>query len=69
MERMGFGHNWCSLVLRCISSVNFSILLNGKPEKKFAPLRGLRQGDLLSPYLFLFVSKLLSLLIMRACEK
>lgn len=56
-------------MLRCISSVNFSILLNGTSGKKFAPSRGLGKGDLLSPYLFLFGSEIFSILISRVCDQ
>lgn len=69
MQRLRFGQAWCKLVLRCISSVNFCILINGNPRKKFAPSRGLRQGDPLSPYIFLFVSEVFSLLISRVCDQ
>lgn len=52
----------------CISSVNFAILLNGQPGSKFAHSQGLRQGYPLSPYLFLLVSEVLSLLMQQANE-
>ncbi|CAN6676537.1 unnamed protein product [Malus baccata var. baccata] len=69
MEKMGFDCTWRTLILGCISTVNFSILLNGQPGQKFVPSRGLRQGDPLSPYLFLLVSEVLSLLIQKGCER
>ena len=69
MERMGFDSLWRKLILGCISSVNFAILLNGQPGRKFAHSHGLRQGDPLSPYLFLLVSEVLSLCIQSNCDQ
>ncbi|KAM2748866.1 hypothetical protein EV2_027836 [Malus domestica] len=69
MEKMGFDSTWRTLILGCISTVNFAILLNGHPGQKFVPSRGLRQGDPLSPYLFLLVSEVLSFLIQKGYER
>jgi hypothetical protein len=52
-------------VMCCVSSVRFAINFNGVLLDPFQPMRGLRQGDLLSPYLFLFVADSLSLLLRK----
>lgn len=64
--RFGFDPQWVNLILICVSSVSYSIVLNGNVGSFFRPKRGLRQGDPLSPYLFLIISEVLSLRISKA---
>jgi len=61
--RMGFDGSWVNLVMNCISSVSYSILVTRQPVEFFSPLRGLHQRDPLSPYLFPMCTEGLSALI------
>ena len=68
MTRMGFRRSWVETVMRCVSTATFSILINGVPTGHIVPSRGIRQGDPISPYLFLFCSEGLSGVLRRATE-
>ena len=66
MEKMGFHAKWVQLIMTCITTAHFSVLVNGNPTGYILPSRGLRQGDPLSPYLFLFCAEGLTALFRKA---
>ena len=68
MRRMGFGQRWISWIFWCISTVSYSILINGVSEGFFRSTRGIQQGDPLSPYLFVLGMDILSRLVNKAVE-
>ncbi|XP_023633818.1 uncharacterized protein LOC111829312 [Capsella rubella] len=68
MKRLGFAEKWCSWIMKCITTVSYSVLVNGSPSKKIIPQRGIRQGDPLSPYLYLLCTEGLSSLLSAAVK-
>ncbi|XP_065623969.1 uncharacterized mitochondrial protein AtMg01250-like, partial [Quercus suber] len=63
MEKLGFHEKWISLIMHCITTVMYSIIINGSTYGCITPLRGLRQGDPFSPYHFLICVEAFSSLI------
>ena len=52
-------------MLMCVKTVSYSVLINGEPKGKITPTRGLRQGDPISPYLFLLCAEDLTAMLNR----
>ena len=59
MLKMGFAEKWVAWIKWCISSVSYQVLLNGEAKGNIIPSRGLRQGDPLSPFLFIILTEAL----------
>jgi hypothetical protein len=69
MRRLGFVERWIQLIMGCVQSVSYSIIINGSPVGDIHPSRGIRQGDHISPYLFLICAEALSALLQQAEKK
>uniref|UniRef100_A0A2N9GPG8 Reverse transcriptase domain-containing protein n=1 Tax=Fagus sylvatica TaxID=28930 RepID=A0A2N9GPG8_FAGSY len=66
MRKLGFAERWISLLMECICTVQYSVLIDGVPKGYINPTRGIRQGDPLSPYVFLLCAEGLSALFQQA---
>jgi hypothetical protein len=49
MQKLGFDARWIHLLMTCVCTVSYSVLINGQPYGAITPSRGIRQGDPLSP--------------------
>ena len=64
--KIGFARRWVELLMVCVRTVTYFILINGQPHGRIVPSRGIRQEDPLSPYLFILCVEGLSTLLRRA---
>ena len=63
---LGFNRRWVRLIMACVIIATYSVMVNGEAQGYIKSSRGLRQGDLMSPYLFLICVEGLSAFIRRA---
>jgi hypothetical protein len=63
--KLGFSPTWTRTVMRCFTSIRYAVRVNGELTQPAIPTRGIRQGDPISPYLFLLCTKGLSCLLQQ----
>ncbi|KAL4363029.1 hypothetical protein GQ457_04G019900 [Hibiscus cannabinus] len=66
MLRLGFTQSWVDHIMRSVSSVSSRVRVRGTLSEAFLPQHGLRQGDPLCPFLFLFCTEGLSVALIAA---
>jgi hypothetical protein len=69
LSHLGFGIPWCNLISSLLATSSTRIMLNGEPGQLIQHQRGLRQGDPLSPMLFILVMDVLNSLFVKAGEE
>jgi hypothetical protein len=68
MGRMGFSTSWMKWIKGCVCTATTSVLVNGSPTPEFQLERCLRQGDPLSPFLFLLAAEGLNVMMQSMVE-
>ncbi|KAK9984685.1 hypothetical protein SO802_034210 [Lithocarpus litseifolius] len=65
MRKLGFHERWISFTMICVKTATYSILINGELKGSIRPSKGILQGDLISPYLFLICVEGISAMLNR----
>ncbi|GKB93516.1 putative RNA-directed DNA polymerase, eukaryota, reverse transcriptase zinc-binding domain protein [Tanacetum coccineum] len=68
MEKLGFGLKWRFWIHGCLKNARSSVLVNGSPTSEFELFKGLRQGDPLSPLLFILVMEGLHVITCKSVD-
>ncbi|GJW81292.1 RNA-directed DNA polymerase, eukaryota [Tanacetum coccineum] len=68
MKKFGFRERWCSWIQGCLKSSRGSVIMNGSPTKEFQFYKDLKQGDPLSPFLFILVMESLHISFQRVVD-
>lgn len=65
LHKLGFSARWISSIMTSVTSASYTVKVNGVLSPVFSPSRGLRQGDLLSMYIFILCAQWLSCRILE----
>jgi len=65
MRKLGFTERWIELMMVCVKTVIYFVLVNGVPNGMIIPTRGIHQGDPLSPLLFILCTEGLHAMISK----
>ena len=68
MQKLGFDPRWVNLAMETVTTASYSVFINGEPKGWITQSRGIRQGDPLSPYLFLLCAEGLTTLLNKEVE-
>jgi len=66
MRKLGFAERWVQLIMTCVRTVSYTVLINGLPHGHIVSSRGIRQGDPLSPFPFIMCVEALSRMLDHA---
>nr|XP_043629901.1 uncharacterized protein LOC122601202 [Erigeron canadensis] len=66
LSQLGFPRKWCDWIYVVLASARSAVLVNGSPTFEFQCFKGMRQGDPISPFLFIVVMEALSTMLRKA---
>ncbi|GJT33965.1 RNA-directed DNA polymerase, eukaryota [Tanacetum coccineum] len=68
LKKFGFGEKWRGWIQECLHSSWGSVIVNGSPTEEFRFFKGLKQGDPLSPFIFILVMESLHIAFARVVD-
>ena len=68
MLKLGLDCRWINMAMEIVTTASYLVLINWEPKVFITPTRGIKQGDPLSPYLYLLCMEGLSTLLRKAEE-